>query len=64
MNMYTKAECDSLNKMLWRINVFCYFLNRKCDRKSVLKTKCPTRARKDCDEMLKFHLDDLNGKGF
>jgi hypothetical protein len=40
--MYSKAESDSLNKKkLWRINVFFfgYFLNWKCDRKSVLKKK-------------------------
>jgi hypothetical protein len=28
------------------------------------KKQFPTRARQDCDEMLKFHLDELNGKGF
>jgi hypothetical protein len=28
------------------------------------KKKLPTRARQDCDEMLKFHLDELKGKCF
>jgi hypothetical protein len=28
------------------------------------KKKFPTRARSHCDEMLKFHSDELRGEGY